>query len=140
MIKDFYLYEEKSKKLQIENSTFLNKFSPELDAILKNEELKEPSYRNESQAVDTSAESFICPLTKKVFESPVMAADGYTYEKVAIEKWLEKEKKSPKTNMPIDANDLRPNHAIKSMIDLFKTEERQLKNLKETERKFLEVF
>jgi len=48
MIKEFYLYEEKSKKLQIENSTFLNKFSPELDAILKNEELKEPSYRNES--------------------------------------------------------------------------------------------
>ncbi len=42
--------------------------------------------------------------------------------------------------MPINANDYRPNHAIKSMIELFETEEKQLKNLKETKRNFLEVF
>jgi hypothetical protein len=67
----------------------------------------------------------------------VLATDGYTYEKRAIEKWLLENNISPKTNLSFDAKDLRPNHAIKSMIDLFKQEEKGWKNLKTIEKKFL---
>lgn len=34
---------------------------------------------------------FKCPLTKKIMIDPVIAGDGYTYEKTAIEKYIEKE-------------------------------------------------
>ncbi len=70
----------------------------------------------------------------------MLATDGYTYEKRAIEKWLLENNTSPKNNLSFDAKDLRPNHAIKSMIDLFKQEEKGWKNLKTIEKKFLYVY
>ena len=31
----------------------------------------------------------LCPLTLEIFEDPVVAVDGHTYERVAIEKWFQ---------------------------------------------------
>lgn len=30
---------------------------------------------------------FVCPITQDVMEEPVVAADGYTYERDAIQEW-----------------------------------------------------
>ena len=48
----------------------------------------------------------ICPITKDVMQDPVLAADGYTYERLAIEAWMERSNTSPITNLPLDNNTL----------------------------------
>ena len=38
-------------------------------------------------------DDFVCPITRCLFEDPVMASDGETYERAAIEKWIAEKKK-----------------------------------------------
>ncbi|MFN7094567.1 MAG: ankyrin repeat domain-containing protein, partial [Burkholderiales bacterium] len=42
-------------------------------------------------------ENLLCPLTHEPFKEPVIAKDGHTYEKEAIEKWVIEKGTSPKT-------------------------------------------
>jgi len=46
----------------------------------------------------TIHEHFICPITYKLYRSPVIASDGQMYEKSAIKKWICEKKISPITN------------------------------------------
>lgn len=43
-------------------------------------------------------DEFVCPITFDIMEDPVVAADGTTYERRAIEVWLQNHTTSPKTN------------------------------------------
>jgi len=47
-----------------------------------------------------------------------MAADGFTYEREAILKWFEESTRSPMTNQELDNLEIKPNYAIKSIIQL----------------------
>ena len=38
-------------------------------------------------------------ITMQTMKDPVMAADGHTYERVAIEEWLKKNSISPQTGL-----------------------------------------
>ena len=55
-------------------------------------------FRSVCKAVDDSAAEFLCPITQELPIDPVMAEDGHTYERSAIEKWLRDKKTSPRTN------------------------------------------
>lgn len=57
----------------------------------------------------------ICPLTKEIFEDPVVAADGNTYERSAIITWLRTSNLSPMTDMPLEHLSLTPNNAMRCM-------------------------
>lgn len=46
-------------------------------------------------------EAFKCPLTKKIFVDPVFCSDGFTYERKAIEEWLDKNRTSPVLKTPL---------------------------------------
>eukprot|EP00879_Flechtneria_rotunda_P018522 GHRR01019435.1.p1 GENE.GHRR01019435.1~~GHRR01019435.1.p1 ORF type:complete len:420 (+),score=137.92 GHRR01019435.1:571-1830(+) len=59
---------------------------------------------------------FICPITQDVMDDPVFAADGYTYERVAIAGWIEHHDTSPMTNLPLAHTGLTPNLALRSAI------------------------
>ena len=60
-----------------------------------------------------------CPLTKQVMRDPVVAGDGYTYERAAIEHWLGQHSISPITKQPLpDGSDLVPNLTMRSAIQL----------------------
>jgi len=60
---------------------------------------------------------FRCPITKDVMLDPVMAADGHTYERSAIERWLSSgHRTSPVTNAVLTSRNLLPNYAIRSQI------------------------
>lgn len=72
--------------------------------------------RNKPTQVNTPPE-FICPLTRRVFQDPVIAADGYTYERVAIEEWLSREKISPTTQQLLPNKNLIPNLTFKKLIE-----------------------
>jgi hypothetical protein len=62
-----------------------------------------------------------CPITHDSMFDPVVAQDGYTYERRAIEKWFLEQKAndrpttSPMTNERIDDQLIR-NYALRSML------------------------
>ncbi|XP_058721929.1 U-box domain-containing protein 35-like [Vicia villosa] len=64
---------------------------------------------------------FICPILQDVMDDPCVAADGYTYDRKAIEKWLENHDKSPMTNMALPHKYLIPNYTLLSAILEWKT-------------------
>ena len=61
-----------------------------------------------------------CPITKDIFIEPVVASDGFSYEKYAIQNVLKsRTPKSPITREPLSST-LYFNKSIKSMIDEFR--------------------
>ncbi len=60
-------------------------------------------------------DEFICPITYELMRDPVVASDGHTYEKAAIEKWLKNHKISPRSGEPMDVLTI-PNINIKKLI------------------------
>lgn len=62
-------------------------------------------------------DEYLCPITREVMHDPVIAADGYTYERTAIESWLSTGRRtSPMTNGLLKHNRLTPNNTLKSLI------------------------
>nr|KAG5698725.1 hypothetical protein BaRGS_008499 [Batillaria attramentaria] len=67
----------------------------------------------ESQEYD----ELLCPITREVMKDPVIAADGYTYDRSAIRAWLESGKdRSPMTNAVLAHKNLIPNRTLKMLI------------------------
>ena len=56
---------------------------------------------------------YCCLITKQLFYDPVMAADGKTYEREAIEGWFKKSQSSPWTGEPFGHLDLRSQPKLK---------------------------
>ena len=61
--------------------------------------------------------AFACPITGYCMLDPVMAADGNTYERVAIQQWLQHQCTSPMTRATLEFVDLYPNHEKKAEIN-----------------------
>jgi tetratricopeptide (TPR) repeat protein len=58
-----------------------------------------------------------CPITMEVMRDPVVAEDGHSYERLAIELWLvTNHHTSPLTNQPLRNLQLVPNHTLKKCI------------------------
>mmetsp|Transcript_28910 Transcript_28910/g.81419 ORF Transcript_28910/g.81419 Transcript_28910/m.81419 type:complete len:231 (-) Transcript_28910:1453-2145(-) len=66
-------------------------------------------------AESTSASEFYCPITYEVMVDPVVASDGFTYERSAIVDWLRRHDTSPMTRQKISRY-LHPNNALRQMI------------------------
>ena len=60
--------------------------------------------------------SLCCPITTAFIENPVIAKDGYTYERAHIEQWFRSKPTSPMTNLAISKS-LITNQNIKASID-----------------------
>ena len=65
---------------------------------------------------DCYPDTCICSITLEPFCDPVVAWDGHTYERVAIEKWLEERHTSPMLGISMPAT-LIPNLNLRIMID-----------------------
>ncbi|KAK7271561.1 hypothetical protein RJT34_27567 [Clitoria ternatea] len=92
------------------------------------ERLKEAADRAQHSASVVTVKSkppnhFICPILRDVMEDPCVAADGYTYDRKAIEKWLQENDKSPMTNMALPHKHLIPNYNLLSAILEWKSTE-----------------
>jgi len=59
---------------------------------------------------------FRCPITLEIMRDPVICSDGHTYEREAIQRWLEGSKRSPQTNLPLVSTALIPNLSLRSVI------------------------
>jgi len=63
----------------------------------------------------------MCPLTKKMIKDPVLAADGHTYERAAIERFFAQspsgeELRSPVTGQVLEHSSLSSNAANLEVI------------------------
>lgn len=87
--------------------------------------------RHAGSSLDQQADyppSFCCPITATVMSDPVVAKDGQSYERAAIEKWLRRNKTSPVSRLPLSVSELTPNRTLKDVIDHF-TRERSATDL-----------
>ena len=69
----------------------------------------------ESRAVD---EQLTCPITMELMRDPVITADGHTYERAAIESWMQTNNTSPLTGEPLEHRILTPNHIVRGLLRL----------------------
>ena len=58
----------------------------------------------------------LCPIGYDVMADPVTAGDRMTYERAAIETWLQENDRSPSTGAELPHTILNPNQALKSII------------------------
>ncbi|KAI3356189.1 hypothetical protein L3Q82_017447 [Scortum barcoo] len=74
------------------------------------------------QSGSEAPDEFLCPITRELMKDPVIAADGYSYERESIECWIRaKNKTSPMTNLPLQTTLLTPNRSLKMAITRWKS-------------------
>ena len=55
-------------------------------------------------------------LVPELVERPVIASDGHSYERAAMEEWLAAHSTSPKSGEEMPSTQLIPNHALRNLI------------------------
>ena len=97
--------EEERTRLEEERKEF------EVEKAIIGEQNRRIIVREEEEAL-----KYLCPLTLEIMRDPVVAADGITYERVAITNWLLTHDVSPVTNLSIQSTNLIPNIHFKNII------------------------
>lgn len=86
----------------------------------------------EEPDVEVSGSGYECPITQEIMQNPVMAADGHSYEKTAIEEWFREGKHlNPLTGKKLSSRTLIPNVNLKKAITGFVQKRPILKRKKE---------
>lgn len=86
---------------------------------------------NEKQStgnLDALVDSLTCSINQEIFYDPVVAEDGQTYEKHAIEMWIKNKDRSPMNGNTIGKT-LVPNHYLKKIVAEVLTQYPHLKEL-----------
>lgn len=105
----------------IDNNTNSNLRS-HIDSFLNKPQQPRPTLFQESLE-DQVPYNLICPITGEIMREPVLATDGHTYEKSAINFWFESGRaSSPKTNKEISTT-LIPNYNLKSLIEDYQSKQ-----------------
>lgn len=63
---------------------------------------------------------YYCPILEEIMDNPFIAADGFTYERCAMEAWLERHDVSPVTKQKLQHKMIIPNHMLHSAIQEWK--------------------
>lgn len=58
----------------------------------------------------------LCPISQELMEDPVIAADGHTYERTAIESWLLRKATRPMSGNALETTATFPNHLLRRQI------------------------
>jgi len=80
-----------------------------------------PASEDQKDRIDEEdiPEQYICPITQEIMKDPVTCKDGSTYERSAIEDWIEKKGTSPLTREPLTKAQVYPARALKGLIESF---------------------
>ena len=58
----------------------------------------------------------LCYVMQEVMQEPVIAADGHTYDRLAMEQWLQQHDTSPVTGSMLQHKRIVPNFIIKNVM------------------------
>lgn len=85
--------------------------------------------------INIMSEQLICPITQMIFSDPVICSDGHTYERCAINKWLnsDTERRSPLTKEE-ECSIIGTNYIILNLI------ESMIKTIPELKKNQYEIF
>ena len=74
----------------------------------------------EEEPIPPCPRDYLCSITKELMRDPVVAADGHSYERQAIEHWLRSSGKlrSPVTNEELRHRQVVPNHSLNTLIEV----------------------
>ena len=87
--------------------------------VLPGEE-EEEADENEDDSIPNEC---FCPITHEIMEDPVIAQDGHTYERAAIQRWFDTGRRtSPKTGAQLLSIELLPNYTMRSLIQDLKAQ------------------
>ena len=76
---------------------------------------------NHSDIEENLPDDCFCPITHEIMNNPVVATDGHSYEKSAIENWFSQGNKlSPKTGVNLESTLLIPNLTLRNLITSLK--------------------
>lgn len=64
--------------------------------------------------------SYVCPLTRRVMEDPVMDLCAHNFDRAAICEWLEQHDCCPISRKPTELTDLVTNHCLAERIERWK--------------------
>jgi U-box domain len=116
------------------------RFNPDAETSLATNDVASPTAADNSEAVGSGSSSFAvpdveeydesdpvhtkpalpnmpsCPITQEPMRDPVVAADGHTYERSAIVRWLQSSDKSPLTGSVLPHKNLVPNYMLLSSL------------------------
>ncbi|XP_049933222.1 putative U-box domain-containing protein 53 [Nymphaea colorata] len=79
-------------------------------------EVSELAHASISKSKMSPSSHFRFPILKDVKQDPSVAADGYTYERRGIERWLGMNDRSPMTELPLPSRALVPNYTHSAAI------------------------
>ena len=83
------------------------------------QKLREKGGRSGGDSMDVILDELKCPISQQLFQEPVTAADGHTYERAAIEEHIrEVGKTSPVTGEALAHSHLTPNHVVLKLISM----------------------
>uniref|UniRef100_A0A0A9WSG0 WD repeat, SAM and U-box domain-containing protein 1 n=2 Tax=Lygus hesperus TaxID=30085 RepID=A0A0A9WSG0_LYGHE len=92
-------------QLNIEDDRFKEEIARRIEELRKEPVGVEPPHE------------FLCPITHQLMRDPVVAADGGSYERSAIESWFATGRTtSPMTNEILDSTKLEPNTSLRQSI------------------------
>ena len=86
--------------------------------LSKIDELQRTYNENEGK-VEEIPDEYLCPITKRIMKDPVIAFDGHSYERKAIEDYLRDNNKSPITGENAEYVIVFPNHKLKANIQKY---------------------
>ena len=83
----------------------------------------EEEAEEEESEEETIPNECFCPITQEIMEDPVIAQDGHTYERAAIQRWFDIGRRtSPKTGARLLSIELLPNYTMRSLIQDLKAQ------------------
>lgn len=93
---------------------------PKYEETKERMDIVQPQKDNKESLDVEPPEIFLCPITQDVMTNPVVAADGHTYERVAIVACFQKgQLDSPMTGVRLANLTLTENYSLKSAIHEF---------------------
>uniref|UniRef100_A0A803MRM2 Serine/threonine-protein kinase n=1 Tax=Chenopodium quinoa TaxID=63459 RepID=A0A803MRM2_CHEQI len=125
-IKDWPLAEvEELTKLALECCKLRCRDRPDLETVVlpvlrKLADVADASMKVERNSIFAPSHYF-CPILHEIMDDPHVAADGFTYERRAIEAWLERHDISPVTKQKMTHFNLTPNMTLLTAIQEWKS-------------------
>lgn len=98
-----------------EDAAHLEKWQQEHEKRQQEETQPGPPVEEEEEP----PEPFLDPLTMELMSDPVMAPSGRTYERATIVQEIALRGREPFTQEPLAEADLRPNRALKELIEMY---------------------
>ena len=107
--------EKEIKIIKQENKSFKQDFKDISSSSLSQQTITQLQQQYEKLSFPQYP-TIICPITQEIMVEPVIAFDGQSYEKTAIEQWFKSNNKSPSNGTELPSRILIANHSLRKLI------------------------